>query len=262
MLTQLTQGECENIGSLSDKAIFVNAAFQMQSAYRFGGGLYYKPMIMRDENIFIVCNDAKSFEIYSAGGLIRAEQCKNAVEMMRLLSGNNYSLFGEKETVEAVMSFESGIKCVKNVITAELFEISEKIEIKITDKINTEDLYELLASAEAFKNNLPEYDEFYVNIYHVKMANGGFALGQYKDGKLVSAGLVNAISEKYALINAVIAKKEYRNCGVGTKMLDALIREAVVRERIPVVRFEEELTPFYKSRINKYISCLLYRKMS
>lgn len=105
------------------------------------------------------------------------------------------------------------------------------------------DFYKLIS-----ESDILSYSDERRYVLRLRAVNKGFAevIGVFCNEKPVSVAAVSATNEKYALIGDVFTKKEFRNKGLSTLCVRALVSHILSAGKIPVLYCSEEMFEFYK----------------
>ena len=111
---------------------------------------------------------------------------------------------------------------------------------------------EIKVDLDEIKNDIGEFDYFYVVTIDKKVI--GYMKGRYKN---IEESLFVKERDMIMLTDLII-KEEYRNRGIGKKMLDFIEEEAKIKNissiEIPVYSFNEQAKGFYnKNGYNSYL---------
>ena len=131
----------------------------------------------------------------------------------------------------------------KGIVMEKVAE-SQDITVEINPDLN--EVYRLLESCKSNNFEVPEYEDFILDMSHKIRHKTALCVGVREDEKLISTAMTVAQSETCAIIGAVSTDENYRHSGYGGKCVKTLCGLMNGR-KIFIMRDEFENENFYKS---------------
>ena len=129
-------------------------------------------------------------------------------------------------------------------IIMEKISVNQDVKAEINPDLN--EVYRLLESCKSDTFEVPEYEDFVLDMSHKIRHETALCVGVREGEKLIATAVTVAQSEMCAVIGAVATDKNYRHSGYGTKCVNALCNLLNGR-KIFIMRDERENEDFYKS---------------
>lgn len=129
-------------------------------------------------------------------------------------------------------------------IIMQKISLGKDIKTEINPDLN--EVYRLLKSCGSDTFEVPEYEDFILDMSHKIRHKTALCVGIREGEKLVSTAMTLAQSKNCAVIGAAATDKNYRNSGYGGKCVQALCKLLYDRD-IFIMRDENENESFYKS---------------
>lgn len=108
------------------------------------------------------------------------------------------------------------------------------------------EIYRLLESCKSSSFEVPDYEDFILDMSHKLRHGTALCVGVRENGKYIATAMTVAQSKTCAIIGAVAVDKNYRHSGHGSVCVNALCNLLKDRQ-IFIMRDEKENEKFYKS---------------
>ena len=125
-------------------------------------------------------------------------------------------------------------------------KISENTNAKAEVNPDLNEVYSLLESCKSDTFEVPEYEDFILDMSHKIRHETALCVGVREGEKLIATAMTVAQSKTCAVIGAVATDRNYRKSGYGSKCVNALCHLLNGR-KIFIMRDERENEDFYKS---------------
>ena len=125
-------------------------------------------------------------------------------------------------------------------------KVSENLEEKAEVNPNLNEVYRLLESCKSNTFEVPEYEDFILDMSHKIRHETALCVGIREGEKLVATAMTVAQSKACAVIGAVATDTNYRHSGYGSQCVNALC-SLLNGRKIFIMRDESENESFYKS---------------
>lgn len=190
-----------------------------------------------DENGNIVSAISKSYGDVT----VQTTEKSNIGELTEFLDVIGFcSLLSDKMLFENRNADTGIIMCLEN--PQKIY--NSDIEVTVNPDLNS--VYKLLDKNRSEKFNVPDYEDFILDMSHKIRHNTAVCTAVKTGGNIVSAAMTVAQSSNTALIGAVITDIDFRRCGFGALCVNSLV-EILGKRKIFIMRDENENELFYKS---------------